>query len=147
MDRHVGPGSRRHRWRAVVRRNLLPRVVVRGIRVLRLSRYRPYMSTPRGSLFLRRSARVDPAVAAVIANAAGGLIHPGVVHVMNGPRVHAIHRRVVEKVPVLPAAAFVAMAEVPETIIDAAVKPHFRAPVALIEKESSAAPGPISRSP
>ena len=112
--------------------------------MLSLRGNRPSVSTTRGSLFFRRGARVDPAVAAVVADAVHVLVHPCVVYVVDGVGVHAIHRRVVEKMPVLPAAAFITMTEVSEAIVDAAVETHGQAPVALIEKDIRCRPNPNS---
>ncbi len=87
-------------------------------RTLSLSGYRPYMSRISRSLFFRRGARVDPAVTAVVADAVSGLVHPGVVNVVDDAGVHPIQRGVVEKTSVFPASAVITMTEVPEAIID-----------------------------
>jgi hypothetical protein len=84
------------------------------------------MSAMSSSLFFRRGARVDPAVTAVVADAVSVLVHPGVVNVVDGVGVHAIHRRVVEKMPVVPASAFITMTEVSEAIVDPAIETYDR---------------------
>ena len=100
------------------------------------------------SLFLRRGARIDPAVTAVVADMVNrALVHPGVVNVVDRVDVHVIHGRVVEKMPVVPASALITMTEITEAIVDPTIKTYERAPVALIEKKSTAAPTPIARSP
>ena len=99
--------------------------------MLSLSGYRPGMSAMRGSLFFSRGARVDPAVTAVVADAVDVLVHPCVVNVVDGVGVHSIHRRVVEEMPVLPAAAFIAITEVSEAIVDPAIETYRRCPSSL----------------
>ena len=75
------------------------------------------------------------------------LVHPGVVNVMVHVDVHVIHCRVVEKMPVVPASAFITTTEVTEAIVDPTIETYKRAPVAVIEKKSPAAPAPIAWSP
>ena len=99
MGRKVGASSRGNWRRTTVRRNPLLGVIVCRPRMLSLSGYRSDMSSPRSSLFFRSGARVDPAVTAVEADAVSRRVHPGVVNVVDGAGVHAIHRRVVEKCP------------------------------------------------
>src|SRR5580698_2707070 len=101
------------------------------------------MAATHSLLFLRCGARVDPTVAAVEADAASSGVHPLVVNVVEA--VHVIHRRVVEKMTVLPGSTFITMTEVSETIVDPAIETYGRAPVTLIENKSSAAPTPNSR--
>ncbi len=76
-------------------------------------------------LFLRRGARIDPALTAVVTDMVDrGLVHPSVVNVVNRVDVHVIHGRVVEKMPVVPASALITMTEVTESIVDTAIKTH-----------------------
>src|SRR5208283_379287 len=99
-------------------------------------------------LFFRGGVGVDSAGTAVEADAVPlALVHPGVVNVVEVVRVHAIIRRVVEKMPVVPASACITITEVTEAIVDPAVETYGRAPVAFIEKISAVAPTPIARSP
>ena len=135
------------RRRAMVLWKALLRIIVGSPRVLSLSGHRRNMPLMRGGLFLSRGARVDPAVAAVEADAVRGLVHPGVVNVVDDVGVHAIQRRVVEKMPVVPASAFITVAEISEAIVDPAIETYRQAPVAFIEEESGVAPTPIARSP
>jgi len=128
MDRDVGARRRSRWWSAVVRRKPLLGVIVGSPCMLRLSGYRPNMFATRGSLFFRGGARVDPAVTAVVADAINVLVHPFVVNVADGVGVQAIHRRVVEKMPILPSSAFITMTEVSESIVDTAVEAYRRAP-------------------
>jgi len=122
MGRKVGASGRDNCRCAAVGRNPLLGVIVSRPRMLGLSGYRSDMSSQCSSLFFRSGARVDPAVTAVVADAVSGLVHPRVVNIVDGVGVHAIHRCVVEKMPVLPASAFITMAEVPEAIVDPAIE-------------------------
>jgi hypothetical protein len=124
MGRKVGARSRSDWRRAVVRGKPLLGVIAGRVRMLSLSGYRPNMSATSSSLFFSRGARVDPAVTAVVADAVNVLVHPRVVNVVDGVGVHAIHRRVVEKMPVVPAAAFITMTEVSEAIVDPAIETY-----------------------
>src|SRR5271157_2998683 len=147
MGGEVGASSRGNRRRAVVRRKPLLGVTVGGPRMLSLSGYRPNTPATSSSLFLGSGARVDAAVAAVVADAVNPLVHPCVVNVVDGVGVHAVHRGVVEKMPVVPAAAFITATEVSEAIVDSTVETYRHAPVAFIEHKSGAAPTPKARSP
>ena len=119
----------------------------RDPRMLSLLGYRPTTFATSGSLLFGSGARVDPAVAAVVADAVNPLVHSGVVNVVDGVGVHAVHRRVVEKPPVFPAAAFITITEVSKAIVDATIETYRQAPVAFIEHESVAAPTPVAWSP
>src|ERR1035438_3119996 len=148
MDCHAGVRSCSHWRRAVVRRKPLLGIIAGRPRMLRLSGYRPNMFFTGSSLFLRRGARIDPALTAVVTDMVDrGLVHPGVVNVVDRVNVHVIHGRVVEKTPIVPAPALITTTEVAEAIVDPTIKTYTQAPVAFIEKKSSATPTPIARSP
>ena len=117
-------GSRSN-WRsAVVRRKPLLRVITGSQRMLSLGGCRPNMPVTTGSLFLRRGARADPAVTAVVADAVAPVpIHTCVVNVVHVD-VHVIQRRVVEETPVLPASAFITTAKVTEAIVDTTIESY-----------------------
>ena len=106
----------------MVRGKPLLGVIAGSVRVLSLSGDRPDMSATSRTLFFRSGARVDPAVTAVVADAVNVFVHSRVVNVVNGVGVHAIHGGVVEKMPVLPAPAFITMTKVSEAIVDPAVE-------------------------
>src|SRR5208282_1516667 len=100
------------------------------------------------SLFLSGGVRVDSAVTAVKTDVVPrALVHPCVVNVVDVVGVHVIIRRVVEKMPVVPASAFITITEVTEAIVDPTIETYGQAPVAFIEKISVVAPTPIARSP
>jgi len=83
------------------------------------------MSIMSSSLFLGGGARLDPAVTAVVADVVPfALVHPCVVNVADFVGVHPIHRRVVEKMPVVPTSAFIAMTEVTEAIVDPTIEAY-----------------------
>ena len=75
------------------------------------------------------------------------LVHPGIVNIVEVMLVHAVIRRVVEKMAVVPASALITIPEVAEAIVDPAIETYGHSPVALIEIISAVAPTPISRSP
>ncbi len=122
MDRKVGASSRSHRRRAAVRGKALLGVVAGRPGMLSLSRYRSNMPRMSSRLFFGVSARVDSAVTAVVAGAVRRLVHSGVVNVVDDIGVDPIHRGVVEKMPILPASAFITMPEVSKAIVDPAVE-------------------------
>lgn len=116
--------------------------------MLILVRYRREMALTSESFLLSRRARGDPTVAAVVANMIHSSVdHSGVVNVVNVGDVNVVYRSVVEKMAAVPASAIVAVAEIPVTVIDAAIETDLRTPVALIEDKSSAAVSPIARGP
>src|ERR1700722_19591451 len=88
-------------------------------------------------LLLRCRARLDTAVAAVIADS---ILRPvydcSVVDIVYLGDVHIHHSSVVEKVSAVPAAACEAHAEVTEAVINAAVEPDMRPPEALVKEKS-----------
>ena len=69
----------------MVRGRPLLRSAAGGLRMLRLSGYWPGMPAICGRLFLRRGARLDPALTAVVADAAAcSLVHPSIVNIADG---------------------------------------------------------------
>src|SRR2546425_7002082 len=117
--------------------------------MLSLIRDRREMSLTRERLLLARRTRADATVAAVVADAVhgGAVDHGGVVNIVNGGDVHIRHRAVVEKPAAFPASAVVAVAEVSEAVVDAAVETDLRTPITFIENKSVAEPGPVTGGP
>ena len=99
--------------------------------------------------FLRPGARVDSALAAVVADPVRVVVidHRGVINVVNVGNVHVVDGSIVEKASPVPTSALVAFAEVAESVIDAAIESDVRAPVAFMENECGAAPTPPARCP
>src|SRR6266851_573768 len=106
--------------------------------MLSLNGYRRNMFLMYHRLFLRRWTPVDPAVAAVVADAVHRRVvdHGGVVNVVNVGDVHVVHRTVVEKLSVLPTSALIAVTKVSIAVTDPAIETYLRTPVALIENKS-----------
>jgi hypothetical protein len=75
------------------------------------------------------------------------LVDPGFVYVVNDVDVHVAYSAIVEEVSVVPPSSLEALAEIPEAIIDAAIKTDLRAPISVIEHKSISAPSPICGSP
>src|SRR5580700_1427618 len=102
-----------------------------------------------GSIFLGSGASVYAAVAAVKAGAVtiGAVLNSRVVNVAVERDVHMADGLVVEEVPVVPAAAFVASARVAVAIIDAAVETDLRSPIAFVEEIGAVVVSPVTGSP
>src|SRR5271157_5364530 len=117
----------------------LLRVRAGRLRMLSLNGYSRNMLLTCRDLFFRPWTRADPTIAAVEADTAhrGAVDHRGVVNVVNFSDVHVVHRTVVEKVSVVPTSTLVALA----------IETDVRAPVAIVEDISVAAPTPIGWSP
>jgi hypothetical protein len=103
-----------------------------------------------GRLLLRRRPFGDAAGAPVIADVVFGHIirHVLVVHVRDIRNVcHISDAAVVIEIPAAPFAACVAVTEISESVINAAVEPDGRAPVSNVKYEGAAAPSPIAGCP
>src|SRR5271155_5840566 len=117
---------------------LLPRLCFRRRSVSRAS-----------ERFLRRCGpRADSAVSAVIADVAGCVdAHSLVVSVAKVPATEIVHRPVVAELIVAPVAPLVPGATVAESVIHAAVKADFTAPIPATPGIRAIVPSPIARSP
>src|SRR5580658_2452036 len=142
-------GSGGDRWLAVIRRRPQLRIRASSRHMLSLSRYRRDMPLVCGGLFLSGGTRVDASVAAVITDACdrGVLDDPRVVNVVDHRNIHVVYGRVVEKVPVVPATAFVPVTNVTEAVVDPAIKANGRTPITFVKDEGSATPTPIGGRP
>ena len=98
--------------------------------------------------FLRRWPVVDATFAAIVADAVSRIVfNPGVIGVVDVLVIYAVYRGVVIKMIVLPAATFIAVTTVSESVIDPAIISNVRAPITFVEKERTAAPTPVSGGP
>src|SRR5580704_1996840 len=143
LSRPVGSG---YRGPAVIDRSALLRVAAGSLLMLSLSRNRRDMSVTLGRFFFRPRTVVYPALAAVVADPVDG----GVVDhrcVVNVGDVHIVDGAIVEKVSAVPASALIAVTEISESVIDPAVEPDMRPPIAGVEKKCAAAPTPPAGSP
>jgi hypothetical protein len=101
-----------------------------------------------GRLFLSGSwARVNSATAAVEADSIIAAAYGGVVRVADDVDVYVCHRAVVIKIAAAPVTAGIADARVAESIINAAVEPDLRPPVAGVPAVETACECPIAGSP
>jgi hypothetical protein len=66
---------------------------------------------------------------------------------MDYGHIHVADGSIIEKVVMVPPAAFKPMAEVTESIIDPAVEPHNGPPIAVVEDEPATTPSPVSWCP
>ena len=154
---HTGAGERarlrgrRDRRFAVIRTQAQGRIGARSGFLLALRGGWWSMRLVRGRLLRRGRLGPDAASSAVIAD----VIHRGVVNdglVVDVGDMHAgvgdiVDGGVVEKVPALPIAAFIARAAVAEAVIDAAVEPDVRSPVAGVEHVCTAGKAPVAGRP
>src|SRR6266436_8815251 len=103
--------------------------------MLSLIRYRREMSLTSEGLLLARWTRADATVSAVVADAihGGAVDHGGVVNIVNGGDIHIGHGAVVEEPAAFPASTVVAVAEVSEAVVDAAVETDLWTPITFIE--------------
>ena len=117
--------------------------------MLSLHGYRRNVPSPARQSRPRPGTRVDPAVAAVVADPilCDVVDHGCVVNVVNVDDVHVVDGTVVEEMSVVPAPALVAFAEISEAVINPAIETYVRPPVAFMEKKSVAAPTPITGRP
>src|SRR5271167_3955208 len=117
--------------------------------MLRLCRHRWHVALAGCGVFRGRGTGSYSALAAVIADTVNRHVidHRRVVNIVNVGDVDVVHRAVVIELAVVPASAFVAMAEISVTVSDAAIEANLRSPVALMEKKSVTTPTPIRRSP
>lgn len=145
-----GPRSRRYRRFAMIFGGAQLAVGAGFIKMLILRPNRPDMAlSPRGFFVVARPP-VNATMAPVIADAVYRRIvvyDRRVVGVMDFRDIDVVHRAVVVKAVVLPAAAFITVAEIAEAIIYAAVKTNPWAPITLMENKGSSAPAPIGRRP
>ena len=102
----------------------------------------------RKGFFFPRGPLADTAIAAVVADAGFVAIDDGgVVDVVDFRDVHVGHGTVVIKAVVIPSAAFIPVAEIAESITDAAVPPNVRSPIPFMEEKGTALPAPVAGRP
>src|SRR5258707_14104663 len=95
-----------------IRGSPLLRIASRRLRMLSLNRDRGKVSLTRYSLLLRSRTRVDPAIAAVVADVVHVVVdYRCVVNVVDLSNVHIVHRTVIEEASVLPTSAFITLTE------------------------------------
>src|SRR5277367_2744202 len=142
-------GRRRYGRLAVIRGGPQLRIGAGSFFMLSLSRYRRNVSLPLDRLLLRSCARVDPAIASVVTYAVhrGVVDYRGVVNVVNVRHIDVVNGAVIEKVPVIPSSAFIAVAEVTEAVVNSAVEANVRTPKAHVKNKCRATPSPPARRP
>src|SRR5262249_41533226 len=117
--------------RAVIHRSPLVAIAAREILVLHLNRRRRSMRITQGDALLRGGLARDPTRATVEADARSRRLCDALrVDVVHGRHVHVVDGGVVIERVAPPVAAGVADAEVAEPVVDAAVEPYVRTPVA-----------------
>src|SRR5262249_55404793 len=104
----------------------------------------------RGGFVLCRGACGYTSVPAVVAHSryVGPVVYDRrVVNVVNVRDVDVVYGAVVVEAIAFPSSAFVPVAKVPEAVVDAAIEPHSRTPISLVENESHTVPSPVRRGP
>jgi len=120
----------------------------RNPRMFRLSSHGRHVSLICRGFLLGGSTHLDAAGSAVEANTAFvAIVYFFVVDIVDSLNVHVVHRTVIVKVSVVPTAAIITLAEVSKAVVNSAIEPDLRAPVAVIEKESAVSPTPIAWGP
>jgi hypothetical protein len=145
------PGHRRCRRSAMIRRESRLRIAARLSLSPRLLRRRLVVVLAHRTLLFLRGLTIHAARTVE----AGAVVHhrrvvdhgPVDVDVSDHGRVYVHHGRVVLEHAARPASAVEPDAAVSESVIDAAVKPDRRAPVACIPSIESAAIAPVARRP
>jgi len=123
-------------------------IAARFLNVLVLRRDRGNVAFTRKGFFFPGGPLADTAIAAVVADAGFVAIDDGgVVNVVDFSDVHVGYGTVVIKPVVIPSAAFIPVAEIAESITDAAVPPNVRAPIPFIEEKGTALPAPVAGRP
>src|SRR5215470_7005437 len=119
-----------------------------GLHVLDLSCRGSEMPLVGRGLFWRRRPCLYSVLPSVVADARHRVIHhPRAADIVNNSDVDVVYGTVVEEVSVLPTSAFVAIAEITESVNDAAIKADLRAPIAIVENIGAVLPSPIARRP
>jgi len=143
-----GSGRGCNRRLALILRGAQFRVGTSLLHVLVLCGDRAGVAFPVVGLLLGRRPLIDPAVAAIVADAVSRVgFDPGVVGVADVGVVYAIDRGVVIKMIVFPAAALVAVTTIAESVTDPAIISNVRAPIAFVEEEGVVTPTPVSGGP
>ncbi len=133
----------------VIHRCQLSAVAARQLFMLSLHRCWSDVALAQGRFLSSIGARVDSAVAAVIADAVhGDIVHHGfVIDIVYVGYVHTVDVLVVIKIATAPVSALVAVACITETIVDAAVETYLRAPISNVPHVSGTTPSPVARCP
>ena len=139
-------GSCGHLRPALVHRRPLGAVGARHLLMPGLHRRGSDVAPAQGSFLSSIGARVDSAIAPVIADAIhGDIVHYGpVVDIVNASYVHAIDVPVVIKITTAPVSALVAVTGITEAVVDATVEAYRRAPVSDVPDEGRTSPSPIA---
>src|SRR5271156_35949 len=114
--------------------------------MLRLSRYRPNVTSARRRFFFRRRTRVDSAMPVEAHVRIVPYVHVLVVNVVKAA-AHVPNRRVVEEMPAFPTSPIEAVAEVAEAVVNPAVKTNRRPPIPAGKNKRAVVPAPPARRP
>src|ERR1700739_3930429 len=128
----MGPRCRRDRRLSVIYRGAELRVAPRGLKVLCLCSSGRDMVFPTGVLLFRSRSSIHSAISTVVTHARDvyvSVLDSRVVYVVHHRDIHIVDFPIVEKVPVLPAPAFVTTSEIAVSVVDAAIETHSRPPI------------------
>src|SRR5580698_11381236 len=141
-------GGRRDGRLALVRACPQLRIGARCLDLLVLRRHRGKMPIARCRFFGSGGRSSNSAIASVVADVVDGyVVDGGVVSVVNVGDVDIVDGAVVIELITLPASAFVTVAEVTETVVDAAIKSDDRPPIAFMEGVAVVVPTPVRGRP
>jgi len=119
--------------------------------ILPLRRHRRSMGFVHGGKLLRRGTGIQAAAPANIAHTIinGDVVDVGPVDVdiADNGDVHVVDGSVVPEVAALPVAAIVAVADVAEAVVDAAIEADVNAPVTVVPVVAVAVVAPVARRP
>jgi len=142
--------GRHHLWFPMVLSIRLCWVGLCRVLVLPLRGHRWSMGLAHGHKLLRRGTGIQSAAPANIAHAIiGDVVDVGPVDIdiAHARTVHVIDRSVVPKMAALPVAAIVAVADVAEAVVDAAIEADVNAPVTVVPVVAVAVVAPVARRP
>ena len=137
-----GAGGCYYTGPAVIGREALLRIGTGRFGMSRLRGYWADVAIAGGGFFFTRGARVDSAVAVVANVRVVSYYYSGVIGVVNDVHVDVIDCGVVEEMAAVPTAAFVAVAEIAEAVVNAAVETYRWSPESCGEGEAGAVPAP-----
>src|SRR5579883_346769 len=124
-------------------------VLSRSLHVLHLRSYGGNVAVVHRGFFFRCRARLNASLAAVVADAGVSIIvHDGrVIDVVNLGHVDVVDLAVVEETAVIPSSAFITVAEISVTVVDAPIETHARTPISRMKDKAAATPTPPGRRP
>src|SRR5258706_4118387 len=142
-----GLRSRCYRWTSVVDRGKLTAVRAGGSLMLPLRCNRRHAPLARIGLLPVRGARVDAASSTVVSDTIDRIDNQLLIHVVDDRDVYVVDSRVIAELSAAPVTAFVAAAEVAETVVESTVEADVWTPISGIPDIEAVRPTPITWRP